>query len=632
MSALVNDANALVARSDAELAEEAASAVALLALVAGQDVEPAEGSDGTDGRWRIARKVAEDRVISVNDPKARHTRKSPEARRDGYRAHVSAEPATGLITDEQLTRAAGQENSDAAVAAQMLAAREAAPAEVYGDSAYGTGDLRAALSRAGHQRSSSPGRSPAIEGGFTTDDFTVDENAGTVTCPAAVTRPHHRPARGHLRRRLPQLPAARAVHDRQRRPHLSPAPARRAVARRPGATGPPSQPCARTTANTAPTSSASSPRSPAAAGGASSSATGAQPRTTPGSSTGPQPSTCATSSAAAWTPARHMGAGLTASNHQPAGRLRPPHTCQAGLSGKSDHVAGPKGPGLPPHRRPCRRSSRPNRPLFRALLDALEDGGDALAAADAHGDQGVVAAVRCSSYSALTASIVPVAPPPAPPSRPGHRAVPPPGRRRTCRSRSASRTGRIPHAGWCPRLLRSHVHAAVDGPDLPGDVGGLVGRQEADHSGDLLGLPEPSLVDLAADPVHHLVRDGGDHVGGDVAGGDRVDGRARSRHQPGAVPVELEDRLLGQRLGQAEQPGLGGGVVRLAEPVLPSCWGVPPSRAMAAASPRAHGGGTAQEPWAPSDWTLCPGRVAANPPLVPSAGTVVPGPLPWCDR
>jgi hypothetical protein len=41
-------------------------------------VEPAEGSDGTDGRWRIARKVAADRVISTVDPDARHTRKSPE--------------------------------------------------------------------------------------------------------------------------------------------------------------------------------------------------------------------------------------------------------------------------------------------------------------------------------------------------------------------------------------------------------------------------------------------------------------------------------------------------------------------------------------------------------------------------
>ena len=78
VSALVNDANALVdAFKDAELGEAAASALALLALVAGQDVEPAEDSDGTDGRWRIARKVAGDRVVSTVDPDARHTRKSP---------------------------------------------------------------------------------------------------------------------------------------------------------------------------------------------------------------------------------------------------------------------------------------------------------------------------------------------------------------------------------------------------------------------------------------------------------------------------------------------------------------------------------------------------------------------------
>ena len=96
--------------------------MALLALVAGQDVEPAEGSDGRDGRWRIARKVAEDRTISTVDPEARHTRKSPEARRDGYRAHLAADPETGIITDEKLTRAAGQDNSDPAVAEEFLAA------------------------------------------------------------------------------------------------------------------------------------------------------------------------------------------------------------------------------------------------------------------------------------------------------------------------------------------------------------------------------------------------------------------------------------------------------------------------------------------------------------------------------
>ncbi len=120
VSALVNDANALVAAvQDRDLDERAASALALLALVAGQDVEPAEGSDGTGGRWRIAKKVAGDRVISMVDPDARHTRKSPGARRDGYRAHLAAGPETGIITDEKLTRAAGRDNSDPAVAEEF---------------------------------------------------------------------------------------------------------------------------------------------------------------------------------------------------------------------------------------------------------------------------------------------------------------------------------------------------------------------------------------------------------------------------------------------------------------------------------------------------------------------------------
>ena len=90
-------------------------------------------------------------MISVNDPEARHTRKSPEARRDGYRAHVAAEPETGLITDEELTKATGEDNSDAAVAGQVIA-REEQAAKVYGDSAYGTGDLRALLPKAATAR------------------------------------------------------------------------------------------------------------------------------------------------------------------------------------------------------------------------------------------------------------------------------------------------------------------------------------------------------------------------------------------------------------------------------------------------------------------------------------------------
>ena len=201
VSALVSDATAVVAAfQDAELEDEAACAVALLALVAGQDVEPAEGSDGTDGRWRIARKVAGDRVISTVDPDARHTRKSGEARRDGYRAHLAADPQTGIITDEKLTRASGEDNFDPAVAAEFLAAGHGPggsagtagrqPLSWYADSAYGTGDLRNAIRQAGDAAVIKPRPlAPAVEGGFTRDDFTVSPGGAAVTCPNGVTRP-----------------------------------------------------------------------------------------------------------------------------------------------------------------------------------------------------------------------------------------------------------------------------------------------------------------------------------------------------------------------------------------------------------------------------------------------------------
>jgi Transposase domain (DUF772)/Transposase DDE domain len=245
VSALVNDASAVVAAlAGAELDEPAASAVALLALVAGQDVEPAPGSDGSDGRWQIARKVAEDRVISTVDPDARHTRKSPRDRRDGYRAHVAAEPGTGIITGEQLTRAAGAENSDAAAAARFVAAEAARDAGGspepdagepgwYGDTAYGTGELLETIGQAGHRAVIKPKPlRPAVPGGLTRDDFTVDDQAGTVTCPAGVTRtitPRRHAIFGAacaacpLRPRCTTSKAGRTLalhpHDRQLRAH-----------------------------------------------------------------------------------------------------------------------------------------------------------------------------------------------------------------------------------------------------------------------------------------------------------------------------------------------------------------------------------------------------------------------------
>ena len=52
---------------------------------------------------------------------------------------------------------------------------------------------RAAYRDAGHDTVIKPGPlRPAVPGGFTLDDFTVNQDAGTVTCPAGITRPMSR--------------------------------------------------------------------------------------------------------------------------------------------------------------------------------------------------------------------------------------------------------------------------------------------------------------------------------------------------------------------------------------------------------------------------------------------------------
>jgi len=190
VDALVSDAHRLLGHlPEQELGPKAGEAVGLLALVAGQDVEPAEGSEGTDGRWRIARKVAPERVISTVDPEARHAHKTRARHQDGYKAHVKVEPDTGLITGCALTPAAGPAHSDAAVGIELLA-DEPDPLEVLGDAAYGTGELLDTLQQAGHTALIKPWPlRPAVDGGFTIDDFTVDEAAATVSCPNRVTRP-----------------------------------------------------------------------------------------------------------------------------------------------------------------------------------------------------------------------------------------------------------------------------------------------------------------------------------------------------------------------------------------------------------------------------------------------------------
>lgn len=184
VTALVTDALAVLAACEGVGLDDAqADAVGLLALVAGQDVEAGEG----EGAWRIARKVASDRVISTVDPEARHMHKSVSAYRDGYKAHVAVEPDTGIITATTLTPA---NTADGPTGITLLEGEEPG-LQVLADSAYGSGEVRVALRRARHRAAIKPMplRANARLGPdqFNRDDFTIDHQARTATCPAGIT-------------------------------------------------------------------------------------------------------------------------------------------------------------------------------------------------------------------------------------------------------------------------------------------------------------------------------------------------------------------------------------------------------------------------------------------------------------
>ena len=78
----------------------------------------------------------------------------------------------------------------------QLLADEDPGLEVLGDSAYGTAEARVALADAGHSAVIKPiPLRTVIEGGFTRDDFIVDEAAGTVDLPGRAHRGDHPIAR-----------------------------------------------------------------------------------------------------------------------------------------------------------------------------------------------------------------------------------------------------------------------------------------------------------------------------------------------------------------------------------------------------------------------------------------------------
>jgi hypothetical protein len=155
VDALARDGYALLARLDGRvLKEPITQAAALLAAVLGQDLEKRD-----DGVFRIARRVAVDRVISTVDPEARHGHKTASRGFDGYKGHLAIDPDSEIITATEVTAGnVGDASAAEALLGDVLppdvhdaqtALEESSmaetpsteSAEVYGDASYGTAAL-----------------------------------------------------------------------------------------------------------------------------------------------------------------------------------------------------------------------------------------------------------------------------------------------------------------------------------------------------------------------------------------------------------------------------------------------------------------------------------------------------------
>jgi hypothetical protein len=184
------DAQAMLTLIDGrDLDQRADQAARLLASVAGQDI-----TEDTDGVFRIARKVAPDRIISIIDPDARHGHKTAARGFDGYKGHIALDPDSEIIT---ATAATPGNSGDAEIAEELLddtlpseaEAEAEAQTAVYGDAAYGAGELLERLDNTGIHNGLKVQPPAAVKGHFPKDRFDINLDNQTVTCPAGITVP-----------------------------------------------------------------------------------------------------------------------------------------------------------------------------------------------------------------------------------------------------------------------------------------------------------------------------------------------------------------------------------------------------------------------------------------------------------
>jgi hypothetical protein len=142
-----------------------------------------------DGVPRLHRGTRSDRIISTVDSEMRHGRKSASQRFDGYKLSASVTNSSDpLITAVHV--APGSE-TDGPQAKHLIDCQppQRRPQRVLGDTAYGNGPVRAELAERGIEVLAHVPEGKVTENVLGKQDFGIDLDANTVTCPNGQTVP-----------------------------------------------------------------------------------------------------------------------------------------------------------------------------------------------------------------------------------------------------------------------------------------------------------------------------------------------------------------------------------------------------------------------------------------------------------
>lgn len=156
------------------------AAGSLLGQLLLQDVERRE--DGVD----IKQEVSRDRIVSVHDREMRHGRKSSRNRFDGHKAAVVVDTDSQLINAVDVLPGNAPDNTSVLELVKQSEENTGVEVEVtIADAAYGDGATRQAFFDAGRDLVAKVPARPD-KAFFPKEDFKIDLESGTCTCPAGV--------------------------------------------------------------------------------------------------------------------------------------------------------------------------------------------------------------------------------------------------------------------------------------------------------------------------------------------------------------------------------------------------------------------------------------------------------------